>query len=321
MARDLIRRFIFLIISLLVAIVVIFLLLRLLPGDPSNALLSINATPDQIAAARHQVGADRSVIDQFVSWTGALLRLDLGKSYVSGLPVLPGIGAALLITLPLTLISFTIAALISLVAGFLAAYYARRWFGILLSGFSQLGIAVPVFWVGLILVWIFALRFGWFPSSGFPQEGWHTPTSALWSLTLPITTIVIVMSSSMTRYVKSVTVDVLDSDYIRTARSLGSSFGEAFLRHGMRNASVPFISILGIELASTFLGAVIVESVFTLPGLGSMLVKAIAQHDYPNIQGVLLLTTFLVLLIGFLADTIQRVVDPRLRSTRFVGKQ
>jgi peptide/nickel transport system permease protein len=320
-AWDLIRRFVFLIVSLFIAIVVIFLLLRLLPGDPANALLSINATPDQIAAARHQVGADRSVLEQFITWISSLLRFDFGKSYISGLSVLPSIGAALLITLPLTLISFTIAAMVSLVAGFLAAYYARRWFGILLSGFSQLGIAVPVFWVGLILVWIFALRFGWFPSSGFPQEGWSNPASTLWALTLPITAIVIVMSSSMSRYVKSVTIDVLDSDYIRTSRSLGSSFGEAFFRHGLRNASVPFISILGIELASTLLGAVVVESVFSLPGLGSMLVKAIAQHDYPNIQGILLLTTFLVLVIGFIADTLQRVVDPRLRTTRLVANK
>ncbi|HUW79110.1 MAG TPA: ABC transporter permease [Candidatus Nanopelagicaceae bacterium] len=319
MSRDLLRRLLFLVVSLFVAVIIIFLLLRLLPGDPANALLSINASPEQIAAARHQVGADKSVMAQFITWMSALLHLDFGKSYISGLSVLPSIGSALLITLPLTLISFVIAAVLSVVAGFLAAYYARRWFGIVLSGFSQLGIAVPVFWVGLILVWIFALRYNWFPSSGFPENGWGDPAGALWSLALPITTIVIVMSSSMTRYVKSVTTDVLGSDYIRTSRALGSSFREAFFRHGLRNASVPFISVLGIELASTLLGAVVVESVFSLPGLGSMLVKAIAQHDYPNIQGILLVTTFLVLVIGFIADTVQRIIDPRLRITSSSG--
>ncbi len=320
-ARDLVRRLTFLAISLAVAIVVIFLLLRLLPGDPSNALLSINATPEQIQAAHIQVGADRSVIAQFVSWIHGLLTFNLGTSYVSGLPVLPEILAALAITLPLTMISFAIAVVVSVISGFLAARYARRWFGIVLSGFSQLGIAVPVFWVGLILVWIFALRFNLFPSGGFPQDRWQHPWEALRSLALPVATIVTVMSASLTRYVKSATLDVLNSDYLRTSRSLGSSFREAFYRHGIRNASVPVISILGIELASTLLGAVVVESVFSLPGLGSMLVKAIAQHDYPNIQGILLFTTFFVLIIGFLAEVAQRLVDPRLRHARFDGQK
>lgn len=313
MTKALLRRFAFLLLSFTIAIVVIFLMLRLLPGDPSNALLSINATPEQITAARSDLGLNHTILWQFMHWSSQLFSLNFGTSYVSGLPVLPEIGAALQVTVPLTLIAFAVATVISIFAGFFAAFYSKRWFGIALSGFSQLGIAVPVFWIGLILVWIFALRVNWFPSGGFPQERWNSPGAAVHALILPIITVVLVMSAVLTRYSKSVTTDVLNSDYIRTSRAMGSSHTKAFLKHGLRNAAVPFIAVLGIELASTLLGAVVVESVFALPGLGSMLVKAIATHDYPNIQGILICTTFFVLVIGFLADALQKFIDPRLR--------
>ncbi|WP_437583725.1 ABC transporter permease [Paramicrobacterium sp. CJ85] len=311
----LIRRFAFLVLSLVVALVVIFVLLRLLPGDPANALLSVNATPEQIAAARAQVGSDKPLAQQFALWAGDMLRFDLGESYISSLPVLPEVTARLQVTLPLTILAFVLALAVSLVAGVAAAVGADRWYGTLLSGFAQLGIAIPVFWVGIILVWIFALSAGVLPAGGFPRNDWEDPADALTSLTLPVITIAIVMSASLTRYVRSATLDVLGSGYLRTARAGGASLAGALWRHGLRNGSVPVIAILGIELSTTLLGAVVVESVFSLPGLGSMLLEAIAQHDYPNIQGVLVVSTLFVLLVGFAADIVQRLVDPRLRQT------
>jgi peptide/nickel transport system permease protein len=166
----------------------------------------------------------------------------------------------------------------------------------------------------MLLVTVFALRLRVLPAGGFPREDWAEPGRALTSLLLPVVTIALVMSASLIRYVRSATVDVLGSDFLRTARAMGESFGGAMWRHGLRNASVPVISILGIELATTFLGAVVVESVFTLPGLGTLLIKGIAEHDYPVIQGVLVVSTLAVLLIGFAADVVQRLVDPRLRA-------
>lgn len=315
MLSYLIRRFAFLVVSLVVALVVIFVLLRLLPGDPANALLSANATPEQIEAAREQVGSDKPLLEQFALWAGQMLRFDLGESYISTLPVGPEVASRLLITLPLTLLSFVLALVLSLVAGVVAAVKSHRWYGIALSGFAQLGIAVPVFWVGIILVWIFALSLGLLPSGGFPRDDWAEPGEALTSLLLPIVTIAIVMSASLTRYVRSATLDVIGSGYLRTARAGGASFAAALWRHGLRNGSVPVIAILGIELSTTLLGAVVVESVFTLPGLGNMLLDAIAQHDFPNIQGVLVVSTLFVLLVGFAADIVQRLVDPRLRHS------
>jgi peptide/nickel transport system permease protein len=310
----LLRRVAFLVVTLFLASVALFLLLRLLPGDPANALLSVGATPQQIAAARHEIGSDRPLPQQFVTWLGQVATLNLGHSFVSTLPVGPQIASRLAVTVPLTLLAFALAVVIAVPVGFVAAYRSRRWYGALLGGLSQLGIAVPVFWVGVLLVTVFALKLRVSPSGGFPQDDWADPGAALNDLALPVVTIALVMSASLIRYVRSATLDVLDSDYLRTSRALGSSFVSAVWRHGVRNAAVPVISILGIELATTFLGAVVVESVFALPGLGSMLVQGIAEHDYPVIQGVLLVSTFAVLVIGFLADLAQRIIDPRLRA-------
>ncbi|MEU4332953.1 ABC transporter permease [Nonomuraea dietziae] len=314
MALYLLRRTAFLIGSLFLAATLLFLLLRLLPGDPANALLSVGATPEQIAAARRQIGSDRPLPEQYFSWLGGLVRFDLGVSFVSSLPVGQEIASRLVVTVPLTLLSFLLAVVVAVPVGFLAAYRADRWYGPLLNGIAQLGIAVPVFWIGMLLVTVFALQLRVLPAGGFPRDDWAYPADALTSLALPIVTVALVMSASLIRYVRSATLDVLGSDYLRTARALGSSFVGAMWRHGLRNAAVPVIAILGIELATTFLGAVVVESVFALPGLGGMLVKGIAEHDYPVIQGILVVSTFAVLVIGFAADIAQRLVDPRLRA-------
>jgi len=297
-----------------VASIILFVLLRLLPGDPANALVSVGADPEQIAAARRQVGSDLPLAQQFLQFLSSLARFDLGTSFVSRTPVLEEILARLAVTVPLTLLSFALAVLIAVPLGILAAVKAERWYGATISVVSQLGIAIPVFWVGILLVTLFAVNLRLFPSGGFPPQGWSAPFEALRALILPVVTIAIVMSASLLRYVRSATQDVLGSDYLRTARALGSGFSEALVRHGIRNGAVPVVSIIGIELATTLLGAVVVERVFTLPGLGSMLLLAIEQRDYPNIQGVLFISTLLVLLIGFFADLAQRWIDPRLRE-------
>ncbi|GAA3754732.1 ABC transporter permease [Microbacterium kribbense] len=314
MLAYVLRRLIFLLVSLAAAAAITFALLRLLPGDPANALVAVGATPEQIAAARHAIGSDQPLLQQFFTWAGQMVRLDLGSSFVSSLPVGPQIGQRLLVTLPLTLIAFALAIVIAAPVGFIAARYSRSWIGIAFSAVSQLGIAVPVFWIGILLVWAFALGLRVLPAGGFPQQDWANVGDALRSLTLPVITIAVVMSASIARYVRSTCIDVIGSDFLRTFRALGASFGDAMLRHGVKSVAVPLVSVLGIELATTFLGAVVVENVFALPGLGSMLVTGIAQHDYPTIQGVILVTTLLVLVVGFIADLVQRLLDPRLRG-------
>lgn len=308
------RRTAILVASLLIAACVLFVLLRLLPGDPANALLGVGATEQQIAAARAQVGSDQPIAVQFVSFLGNLARLELGTSFVSKAPVIGELADRMAVTLPLTLIGFVVALLLATPLGIVAAVRSQRWYGAAISVVSQLGIAIPVFWLGILLVTLFAVTLRWLPSGGFPLKGWRNFGDAATGMVLPALTIGLVMGASLLRYVRAATLDVLDSDFLRTARALGSGFTEALVRHGLRNGAVPVISILGIELASTFLGAVVVERVFNLPGLGSMLLLAIQQRDYPNVQGVLFVSTLLVLLIGFAADLLQRLIDPRLRG-------
>jgi len=319
MGNYLAHRVFFLLVSFAVALLIIFILLRLLPGDPANALLSVDASPEQIAAARAKVGSDRPLVHQMTAWFTGIFRGDFGESYISGVPVAPEVFNRLGVTLPLTLISFALSAFLASVIGFIAAYKNGKWYAAVLTALTQIGIAIPIFWVGIIFVWIFALKLHILPSGGWPVEGWRNTGAVLRALILPAATIVFMMSATLARYIRASVLNVLDSGYIRTSRSLGFSQVSSFVLHGIRNAYVPVIAILGIELSSTLLGAVVVENIFSLPGLGSMLTKAIAQHDYPSIQGVLLTTTFLVLVIGFIADVTQRLLDPRLRIHRGGG--
>ncbi|WP_229075800.1 ABC transporter permease [Actinoplanes sp. DH11] len=312
MIAYLLRRTAILLGSLFLAAVVLFVLLRLLPGDPANALLPVGATPEQIEAARRELGTDAPLLTQFLTWLGDVVTLDLGKSLISTLPVGPEIAARLPVTVPLTLAAFTLAVLIAVPVGALAAIRADRWYGPVLNAVAQLGIAVPAFWVGLLLITVFALRLGVLPAGGFPPDGWADLPAAIEALVLPVVTVALVMSASLIRYVRGATLDVLGADYLRTARALGATGAQAMWRHGVRNAAVPVIAVLAMELATTFLGAVVVESVFALPGLGGMLVRGISQHDYPVIQGIMLVSTATVLVVGFLGDLAQRLVDPRL---------
>ncbi|WP_110588532.1 ABC transporter permease [Microbacterium suaedae] len=314
MTRYLLRRAVFLAVSLVLASVVLFLLLRVLPGDPANALTAVGATEEQIEAARAQIGSDLPLHQQFLDWIGSAWRGDLGESFVSGLSVSDEVVQRLRVTLPLTFAAFLVAIALAIPAGYIAATRSRTWYGGLLNAVAQLGIAVPVFWLGMILVVVFALQLRVLPAGGFPINGWADPATAAVALVLPVVTVAIIMSASLTRYVRSAVLDVAGSDFVRTARAMGATFGEAMRRHGMRSAAVPVVAVLGMELASTLLGAVVVEQVFALPGLGSMLVTGIAEHDYPVIQGVLFVSTLAVLLIGFAADIAQRLIDPRLRE-------
>lgn len=310
--RYLGRRLLILVVSFWLALVALFVLLRIVPGDPSDSLIPIGATPEQITAAKHLVGTDKPLIAQFLHWLSQITTFHFGNSLISGSPIAPEIVTRLRITVPLTLLSFIAAIIIAVPVGYLSAHKSETWYGRSVNTISQFGIAIPVFWVGLIFIYIFALRLGFLPAGGFPPDGWNNFGGALKSLVLPIATIAFVMSASLARYVRSATLEVLESDYIRTVRSLGFSRRQALWSHGIRNGGAPIVSILGIEFATTFVGAVVVETVFALPGLGSMLVKAIQENDYSAVQGVLFVSTLIVMMSGFFADALQKWLDPRL---------
>jgi len=307
------RRILLLALAAFMASSALFFLLRILPGDAALNMAGLEATPEQIQATRHRLGTDRPLVMQYGAWIAGMAGGDFGISYFNKLPVSREIGRRLAVTLPLSLLAFALATLISFPVGILAATRRRSPVGIAVSALSSVGVAVPVFWAGIILVWLFALKARLFPAGGFPTDGWADPGAALLSLVLPVVTIAIVMSSTLIRYVRSAILDVLAQDYIRTARALGYSARRARWRHGVRNAAVPVVSIMSIELSTSLLGAVVVENVFAIPGLGAMLLEGVKTRDLPVVQDIVFMITFFVLFIGFIADMAQRIIDPRLR--------
>ncbi len=313
MTRHLLLRLGSLLVSLALAGVVVFGVLRLLPGDSAGTSLGVGTTADQLAQLRSELGTDQPVLTQLSQWVTGLARGDLGTSFVSRLPVADLIGQKLPITLPLSLAAFVLAVAVSVPLGIVAATRRRGVVGVVVSAVSQLGVALPVFWVGVLLVWVFALRLGWLPPGGFPRQGWADPAAAVRALVLPVVTVAVAMSSVMVRYVRSATLDVLDQDHLRTARSLGYGRTRALARHGLRNGAVPVVAILGIELATSLLGAVVVENVFALPGLGTLLLDSVKARDLPVVQALVLAITAAVLAVNFLVDLAQRAIDPRLR--------
>lgn len=308
-----------LLISLVLASVVVFVVLRLLPGDAAGASLGVGTTTDQLDQLRAELGTDQPVVTQYVQWVGQVVRGDLGTSFVSRLPVADLIAQKLPITVPLSVAAFVLAALVSVPLGVLAAVHRRGPVGVAVSAVSQLGVAVPVFWVGVLLALVFALRLGVLPAGGFPRTGWADPVAAVRALVLPVVTVATAMSAVMVRYVRSATLDVLDQDHLRTARALGYGRWRALARHGLRNAAVPVVAILGIELATSLLGAVVIENVFALPGLGTLLLDSVTSRDLPVVQALVLLLTAVVLVTNAVVDLGQRAIDPRLRLAREVA--
>ncbi|HAH61127.1 MAG TPA: ABC transporter permease [Treponema sp.] len=310
MIRFLVRRLILLLLSAFAAASICFFFLRILPGDAALNLTGMEASDEQIAHARAVLGIDKPLIVQYGVWVSGILHGDFGCSYLTKLPVGAEIVRRLPVTLPLSFFAFIIASAVSVPLGILAAVKRKNAVGIGISAVSAVGVAVPSFWIGIILVWIAALRFRIFPAGGFPREGWADPVAALRSLALPVITVSTVMTAGLIRYVRSVAIDVFSQDYIRTARSLGYTAFRARIRHGLRNMAVPLLTVLGIEFTSSLLGAVVIENVFALPGLGSFLLQGVRSRDFPVVQNVIFLITLFVLVVGFCIDVLQRVIDP-----------
>lgn len=314
MIAFLVRRMVLFVLSLFVASIIIFVLLRLVPGDLAHVLGGINATPERLAILRHQLGLDRSLFAQYGSWVGRAVHGDFGKSALNGQSAVGELWKKLHLTGPLVLASTVVSILVAVPLGIVAAARHRTADGVVLSAASQLGIALPTFWVGLMLVVVFAVHWRLFPSGGFPINGWSNFPKAVKSLVLPTITLALSQGAVLFRFVRSATLEVLNQDYIRTARAKGLTKTQALWRHGLRNAAIPIVSILGVQIASLIAGVVVIEQTFALGGVGSMLVKDIGDRDFEKVQGTVLLLAVFVLLIGFLVDIVHRLIDPRLRA-------
>jgi peptide/nickel transport system permease protein len=302
-------------LSLFAASLLIFLVVQVLPGDPAQVVLGVNATPDALAQLRHQMGLDQPGWERYLLWVAGLLHGDLGTSQVSGAPVGELVLQKLAVSAPLALLATAIALLVSVPLGVVAGVRYRRPSGTIISALSLGGMAIPAFWGALLLITLFAVELHVLPSGGF--VAWSDdPAAALRSLLLPAVSLGLVQGAILTRYIRSAIVDVMREDYIRTARAKGLTQWQALRRHGFRNAAIPVVTVLGLQLTSLLVGAVVIENVFFLPGLGRMLLQAIGNRDLVVIQATVMLLTGGVLVVNFAVDVSYRLLDPRIRAAR-----
>ncbi len=317
MTRFLLRRVALLIVGLLVASVLIFLTLRVLPGDVAQVIGGIKATPEELERIRQELGLDRSLPAQYLDWVGGLLHGDLGTSLITGTPVADELSEKFAVTLPLALLSLLVALLIALPLGILSALRHDRPDGVVISFGSQILAAVPALWAGLLLIILLGRGVGLIgilPSNGFPREGWANPGAALVALILPALTIGLIEGAVLLRFVRSAALEAMSQDYVRTAAAKGLTPTGALVRHGLPNVGLSIVTIGALQIAGLITGAVLVESLFNLPGVGRMLVTDVGTRDLVKVQSEILLFTGIVLVIGTLVDILHRTVDPRQRE-------
>jgi peptide/nickel transport system permease protein len=310
------RRLILSLVSLIVASALIFGLLRLLPGDIAETRLGVGATPEAVAELRRELGLDRSVVVQYLDWLSNAATGDLGTSLINDVSVSAELRSKARVTAPLIGASALIALIVALPLGLLAGLRHRRRDGIVLSAVSQLGIAVPSFWFGVILVTVFAVNSNVFPAGGFPEAGWADVGASVRSLVLPTITLALAQAAVLMRFARSAAIDVLGQDFFRTARATGLSRLRALRIHGLRNSAIPVVSVLGLQVSTLIVGAIVVESVFALPGVGQMLLQDVAIRDFDKVMGTLTVAVAIVFAVSFITDLILGILDPRMASGR-----
>ena len=276
-------------------------------------LLGTDATPEAVEQLRRELGLDRPLAVRYLEWLGGVLTGDFGVSHLSNQPVLALIGPRLAVTAWLVGLSIVGALLIALPAGMVAALKRRHWQGFAVNALAQLGMAIPVFFGGILIVLVFAVWLQWLPANGY-RPLLADPVQWARHLVLPVVTLSLVQGAVLIRYVRSAFVEVLSEDYYRTARAIGWTPTAALLRHGVRNAAVSLVTIIGLQLSAVLVGAIVVEQVFTLPGLGTLLLNAVAQRDLFVIQGTVMFLVLAVLVINALVDFSYLLIDPRQRA-------
>lgn len=290
---------------------IIFGLVNLLPGDVATAILGDQADAASIAALRAELGLDRPVALRYLSWVTDMVQGNLGHTAGTGQSIAGLIGPRLGVTLWLVGLGMLLAVVVAIPVGMLAARGRRRASGVIVSALSQLGMAIPAFLAGILLVIVFAVQLRWVPANGYVP---FTEDTYQWArhLVLPVISLALVQSSVLTRYARSAFIEVLTEDWFRTARSVGWTTRAAMLRHGVRNAALSIVTVLGLQLTTLFVGAIVVESVFNLPGLGSLLLDAVLNRELVEVQAIVMLLVAMVLLINMLVEVSYTLIDPRL---------
>ena len=313
MLRYSLKRLLSLGISLVVASLVIFAVIEVAPGDPARFMLGINAQPDTVAALRAELGLDVPKVQRYLAWVGGMLSGDFGISYTYRVPVGQMIADRMWVSLPLALMALTLSTVIALPVGRYAANRRGGRGDMAVMGLTQLGIAVPNFWFAMILVVIFAINLRWFSAGGFP--GWDAGLLVgLKALTLPAVALALPQAAILSRVMRSALIDILSEDFMRSARAKGLTRQQAVWRHGLRNALIPVLTIMGLQFSFLLAGAIIIEQVFFLPGLGRLVFQSISQRDLIVVESVVMLLVFAVIVVNFAVDLAYVAVDPRLRT-------
>jgi peptide/nickel transport system permease protein len=307
-----IRRLIQVVPVLLFASAVVFLMIYLVPGDPVLAVLGGEARPEQVEAMRQRMGLDRPLVVQYGRWLGRVAQGDLGVSVINSYPVWSLIGLKLPATLALAAGALAVALLVSLPLGVAAAVRQGSWVDRLAVGFTALGLSVPTFWLGVLLVLLFSLRLRWLPASGYVPL-FTRPALSLQHLLMPSVTLGIAIAAILTRFVRTAMLEVIRQDYVRTARAKGLPEGRVVVRHALKNAFIPVLTVVALQVGNLLGGAVITESIFDYPGVGQLILYAVTTKDYTVVQGTLLLLVFAFVLINLLTDVAYAVLDPRVR--------
>jgi peptide/nickel transport system permease protein len=307
------KRIVILVATLVLVSGAIFVVLQVLPGDPAQIILGIKATPETLQDLRHKLGLDLPLPVQYLNWIGGVIRGELGKSITYEVPITSLILSRLPVTIPLALLSILFAVVFSIPLGIYAALHRNQPgdYGVMI--FSQIGLAIPAFWAGILLILLFAVELRWFSAGGFKPWG-ETPWGALKSLLLPALSLGLIRAAVLARLTRSCMLEVLGEDYIRTARSKGLTEKVVVYKHAFRNALIPVVTIVGLQMGELLAGAIVIENVFHLPGLGRLVFLAIGQRDLPVVQGVSLLIAFLIVVVNFAVDVIYGIVDPRIRA-------
>ena len=306
------RRLTALMVTLLVASLLIFLLLEILPGDPAAVILGVGAQEDTLRALRAELGLDLPAPLRYLNWLGEVLQGNLGRSYTYDTPVQELLLNRVELSLPLALLAILLSTGIAIPLGVFAASRHRKVADTGIMGFAQLGVAVPNFWFAILLILLFSVKLGWFSAGGFAgwDAGWFP---AFKSLVLPAVALALPQAAILARVTRSSVLETVQEDYIRTARAKGLSRSQALWRHAVRNALIPVVTILGLQLSFLLAGTIIIENVFYLPGVGRLLFQAIAQRDLMVVKNLVLVLAATVVLINFLVDLLYAVLDPRLR--------
>ncbi|SEE72712.1 ABC transporter permease [Jiangella alba] len=315
MHGHLIRRLLQFAVVLVLGSIAVWAFTFALPGDPATVLLGPDASESELAATRARLGLDGSIVEQYLSWIGHAVGGDLGASYYSGQPVVRELLDRIPATIQLAGFAMTLTLLIAVPVGIVVALRPHSVAGRVLQGYLTAGLAVPTFWLGLLLIIVLAVQLQWLPASSDFVPIWRDPAGALTATILPATAIAVHTSSVTARFLATSVGEVMGKDYIRTARAKGVPERDVIRRHALRNASLPTVTIVGLQLGSFLGGTVVIEAVFNYPGLGRLLYTAIGERDYALVQGGVLFVVATFLLLNLLVDVFYAVLDPRIRLT------